>query len=66
MTTPAGRRSCSRDGKDFLTGRLTVIGSVSVARQTWLWSWANESLRRLGSCTPSRTTRSVRAGNIAV
>ncbi|GLX38345.1 hypothetical protein Sros01_44180 [Streptomyces roseochromogenus] len=34
----------SRDGKVFLTGRLTVIGSVSVARQTWLWSWANESL----------------------
>lgn len=34
----------SRDGKVFLTGRLTMIGSVSVARQTWLWSWANESL----------------------
>lgn len=34
----------SRDGKVFLTGRLTVIGSVSVAQQTWLWSWANESL----------------------
>ncbi|MFK0113207.1 DUF6882 domain-containing protein [Streptomyces sp. NPDC091217] len=36
----------SRDGKVFLTGRLTVIGSVSVAQQTWLWSWANESLPR--------------------
>ncbi|WP_228775009.1 MULTISPECIES: DUF6882 domain-containing protein [Streptomyces] len=34
----------SRDGKVFLTGRLTMIGSVSVAQQTWLWSWANESL----------------------
>lgn len=34
----------SRDGKVFLTGRLTVIGSVSVAQQTWLWSWANGSL----------------------
>ncbi|WP_333734283.1 DUF6882 domain-containing protein [Streptomyces sp. IBSBF 3010] len=32
----------SRTGKVFLTGRLTVIGSVSVSRQTWLWSWANE------------------------
>ncbi|MEU2421974.1 DUF6882 domain-containing protein [Streptomyces sp. NPDC007851] len=27
-----------------LTGRLTLIGSVSVSQQTWLWSWANESL----------------------
>ncbi|MFJ3526520.1 DUF6882 domain-containing protein [Streptomyces sp. NPDC090132] len=34
----------SRDGKVFLTGRLTVIGSVSLAQQTWLWSWANESI----------------------
>ncbi|MFH9969670.1 DUF6882 domain-containing protein [Streptomyces mirabilis] len=34
----------SRDGKVFLTGRLTMIGSVSLAQQTWLWSWANESL----------------------
>ncbi|MFE2424056.1 DUF6882 domain-containing protein [Streptomyces hokutonensis] len=34
----------SRDGKVFLAGRLTVIGSVSVAQQTWLWSWANDSL----------------------
>ncbi|MFG2480520.1 DUF6882 domain-containing protein [Streptomyces fagopyri] len=36
----------SRDGKVFLTGRLTMIGSVSLARRTWLWSWANESLPR--------------------
>ncbi|MFK0202957.1 DUF6882 domain-containing protein [Streptomyces lavendulae] len=34
----------SRDSKVFLTGRLTMIGSVSVSQQTWLWSWANESL----------------------
>ena len=34
----------SRNGKAFLTGRLTVIGTVSTAQQTWLWSWANESL----------------------
>ena len=33
-----------RDAKVFLTGRLTMIGSVSLAQQTWLWSWANESL----------------------
>ncbi|MGW2898301.1 DUF6882 domain-containing protein [Streptomyces sp. NPDC001212] len=36
----------SRDGKVFLTGRLTMIGSVSLAQQTWLWSWANKSLPR--------------------
>ncbi|MFD8756251.1 DUF6882 domain-containing protein [Kitasatospora sp. NPDC059577] len=34
----------SRSGTVFLTGRLTLIGSVSVPRQSWLWSWANESL----------------------
>ncbi|MFC8226055.1 DUF6882 domain-containing protein [Streptomyces sp. NPDC057287] len=38
------RITWSRHGKVFLTGRLTVIGSVSAAQQTWLWSWANESL----------------------
>ncbi|MFJ9692143.1 DUF6882 domain-containing protein [Kitasatospora sp. NPDC101183] len=36
----------SRDGKVFLVGRLTMIGSVSLAQQSWLWSWANESLPR--------------------
>ncbi|MFF3849089.1 DUF6882 domain-containing protein [Streptomyces sp. NPDC002328] len=36
----------SRDGKVFLTGRLTLIGSVSVSQQSWLWSWANDSLPR--------------------
>ncbi|WP_411072300.1 DUF6882 domain-containing protein [Streptomyces sp. cmx-4-25] len=40
------RITWSRDGEVFLTGRLTVIGSVSVAQRTWLWSWANESLPR--------------------
>ena len=34
----------SRGGEVFLIGRLTMIGSVSLAQQTWLWSWANESL----------------------
>ncbi|MGX1267521.1 DUF6882 domain-containing protein [Streptomyces phaeoluteigriseus] len=34
----------SRDAEVFLTGRLTMIGSVSLTQQTWLWSWANESL----------------------
>ncbi|MEV7184037.1 DUF6882 domain-containing protein [Kitasatospora sp. NPDC093102] len=34
----------SRDGKVFLTGRLTMIGSVSRPQRSWLWSWANESL----------------------
>ncbi|MHC5903476.1 DUF6882 domain-containing protein [Streptomyces sp. S6] len=38
------RITWSRDGKVFLTGRLTMIGSVSVSQQTWLWSWANASL----------------------
>ncbi|MFJ1935285.1 DUF6882 domain-containing protein [Kitasatospora sp. NPDC088160] len=37
------RRKWSRKSEVFLTGRLTMIGSVSLARQTWLWSWANES-----------------------
>lgn len=38
------RITWSRDGKVFLTGRLTVIGSVSLAQRSWLWSWANDSL----------------------
>ncbi|MFE7191049.1 DUF6882 domain-containing protein [Kitasatospora sp. NPDC057595] len=38
------RITWSRAGKVFLAGRLTVIGSVSIPRQSWLWSWANESL----------------------
>jgi len=41
------RMSWSRGGAVFLTGRITMIGSVSVPRQTWLWSWANDSLPRL-------------------
>lgn len=40
------RITWSRDEQVFLTGRLTMIGSVSLAQQTWLWSWANESLPR--------------------
>ncbi|MFB7474434.1 DUF6882 domain-containing protein [Kitasatospora sp. NPDC056184] len=38
------RITWSRDGEVFLTGRLTMIGSVSRARRSWLWSWANDSL----------------------
>ncbi|AEV82014.1 hypothetical protein ACWT_0998 [Actinoplanes sp. SE50] len=34
----------SRGGREFLHGRITVIGSVDHAQQTWLWSWANDSL----------------------
>jgi hypothetical protein len=34
----------SREGRDFLRGRITVIGSVDHVQQTWLWSWANDSL----------------------
>ncbi|MEU9828416.1 DUF6882 domain-containing protein [Micromonospora chersina] len=34
----------SRGGRDFLHGRITVIGSVDSVQQTWLWSWANEPL----------------------
>ncbi|MEV4560479.1 DUF6882 domain-containing protein [Kitasatospora sp. NPDC049285] len=40
------RITWSRDGNVFLTGRLTMIGSVSHARRSWLWSWANDSLPR--------------------
>ncbi|BAU82106.1 hypothetical protein SLA_1163 [Streptomyces laurentii] len=38
------RMTWSRGGEPFLTGRLTMIGSVSLSQRTWLWSWANESL----------------------
>ncbi|MFJ9457422.1 DUF6882 domain-containing protein [Kitasatospora sp. NPDC101447] len=38
------RITWSRGGAVFLTGRLTMIGTVSLARQTWLWSWANDAL----------------------
>ncbi|GAA2119844.1 hypothetical protein GCM10009759_68240 [Kitasatospora saccharophila] len=38
------RITWSRGGTAFLTGRLTMIGSVSLPRQTWLWAWANDSL----------------------
>ena len=34
----------SRAGTAFAAARLTMIGGVSLERQTWLWSWANESL----------------------
>ncbi|MET8700652.1 DUF6882 domain-containing protein [Kitasatospora sp. NPDC004723] len=38
------RITWSRAGKVFLAGRLTVIGSVGIPRQSWLWTWANEPL----------------------
>ncbi|GAA2792092.1 hypothetical protein RMN57_33720 [Kitasatospora sp. CM 4170] len=41
------RITWSRGGEVFLTGRLTMIGSVSLSRGTWLWSWANDSLPRV-------------------
>ncbi|MER6393186.1 DUF6882 domain-containing protein [Streptomyces sp. NPDC001523] len=44
-STDEAQITWSCDGKVFLTGRLTVIGSISVTQQTWLWSWANESLQ---------------------
>ncbi|WP_212816896.1 DUF6882 domain-containing protein [Polymorphospora rubra] len=34
----------SRGGRDFVHGRITMLGSVDHVRQTWLWSWANDSL----------------------
>lgn len=34
----------SRGGRNFLRGRITMIGSVDHVQQTWLWSWANDSL----------------------
>jgi len=36
----------SRDGHEFLRGRITMIASVNTGRGTWLWSWANDSLPR--------------------
>ncbi|MFJ1757000.1 DUF6882 domain-containing protein [Kitasatospora sp. NPDC088134] len=38
------RMTWSRSGEVFLTARLTMIGSVSHSRRSWLWSWANDSL----------------------
>ena len=34
----------SRDGREFLRGRITMIASVNTGRGSWLWSWANDSL----------------------
>jgi len=41
------RITWSRGGATFLSGRITVIGSVSESEQSWLWSWANPSLPAL-------------------
>ncbi|MFC8719449.1 DUF6882 domain-containing protein [Kitasatospora sp. NPDC057198] len=38
------RITWSRGGTAFLTGRITMIGSVSLSHRTWLWAWANDSL----------------------
>ncbi|WP_406865047.1 DUF6882 domain-containing protein [Streptomyces sp. HUAS MG47] len=43
-STDDARITWSRAGRVFLTGRLTMIGSVSLPQQTWLWAWANEGL----------------------
>ncbi|TCO49423.1 hypothetical protein EV646_103401 [Kribbella antiqua] len=34
----------SRAGTVVWTARLTLIGTVSLAESSWLWSWANDSL----------------------
>ncbi|NUT35407.1 MAG: hypothetical protein HOV79_20325 [Hamadaea sp.] len=34
----------SRGGTAFLRGRLTLVATVNTVHQTWLWSWANDSL----------------------
>jgi hypothetical protein len=36
----------SRGGQGFLRGRITLVGSVDAQEQTWLWSWANDSIPR--------------------
>jgi hypothetical protein len=48
--------SWSRAGREFLRGRITSIGSVDAVKQTWLWSWANESVAApaLGNITDVR------------
>ncbi|MFD4571325.1 DUF6882 domain-containing protein [Streptomyces sp. NPDC058417] len=38
------RITWARGGTVFLTGRLTLLGTVALDRETWLWSWANPSL----------------------
>ena len=40
------RMTWSRGGTVFLAGRITMIGGVSRSEQTWLWSWANDTLPR--------------------
>jgi hypothetical protein len=47
----------SRGGQEFLHGRITVIGSVDHVKQTWLWSWANDSFPHtvLGDITAVRS-----------
>jgi hypothetical protein len=44
MSMDDARMVWSRGGSPYLTARITMIGSVSIPRQTWLWSWANQSL----------------------
>jgi hypothetical protein len=34
----------SRGSAEFLRGRLTLIATVNTVHQTWLWSWASDSL----------------------
>ena len=48
--------SWSRAGREFLRARITAIGSVDAVKQTWLWSWANESVPApaLGNITDVR------------
>lgn len=38
------RITWSRDGAEFLSGRITMIGSVSASDGSFLWSWANPTL----------------------
>jgi hypothetical protein len=38
------RITWSRGGAVYLSGRITMIGSVSASEHSWLWSWANPSL----------------------
>ncbi|MFD0855214.1 DUF6882 domain-containing protein [Actinomadura adrarensis] len=46
LTMDDARMAWSRNGKEFLIARITMIGSVSFTHGTWLWSWANPSLPR--------------------
>jgi hypothetical protein len=65
-TMEDARITWSRDGVEYLTGRLTMIGSVSLSDRTWLWSWANPSIPPLALGNIERVRRYGEANDFPV